>query len=317
MKYSEIKDKAQVLISLTSLTRFEFDELCKMFTISLNNRLKYYTLEGKVRQRSFKVRRNSIFQSNEEKLLFILSYYKTGSIQEVHALTFSMTQSKANLYIHFFTEILQKCLVDNNYSPLRNGSLLKKKIEQLNISQCYIDGTEREIPRSTDYETQKEYYSGKAKKHTVKNNIVSDNEGRILHLSETYNGKTHDKKILDESKFKFTKNTTVYLDTGFQGFESQVGIIIMPTKKKKNKDLTIEEKQENTRIAKDRVRNEHAIGGVKRLRILKDKVRIWANDFHDLVMEIACGLQNFRVSFRQWKYPELKTNEQNYISYSE
>lgn len=315
MEYSKITDK--VLISLTSLTRIEFDELCKMFTINLNNKLKYYTLEGEIRQRNFKVRKNSIFKSTEEKLLFLLSYYKTGSIQEVHALTFSITQSKANLYIHFFTKILKKCLVDNNYNPLRNGSLLKEKIEQLKVSHCYIDGTEREIPRSTDYETQKEYYSGKAKKHTVKNNIVSDNEGRILHLSATYNGKTHDKKILDQSTFTFLKNTKIYLDTGFQGFKAKEGVTIMPTKKKKNKDLTSEEKQENTRIAKDRVRNEHAIGGVKRLRILKDKVRIWANDFHDLIMEIACGLQNFRVSFRRWRYPELKTNEQKYISYSE
>lgn len=317
MEYLKIKNKPKVLISLTSLTHLEFDKLCKIFTMSLNNILKYYTLEGKIRQRSSKVRCNSIFKSNEEMLLFILSYYKSGSIQEVHAWKFSITQSKANRYIHLFTRILRQCLVDNNYNPLRNGMLLKNKLEQLGVSQCYIDGTEREIPRSTDYETQKEYYSGKAKKHTVKNNIISDNEGRILYLSETYNGKTHDKKILDESILEFEKNTVIYLDTGFQGFKSQVGITIMPTKKKKNKDLTSEEKQENTRIAKDRVRNEHAIGGIKRLRILKDKVRIWANDFHDVVMEIAYGLQNFRVSMRRWKYPELKTNMQNYISNSE
>ena len=165
MEYTKIKNKPKVLISLTSLTHLEFEKLCKMFTVSLTNILRYYTLEGKIRQRSFKVRRNSIFKSTEEMLLFILSYYKIGSIQEAHALKFSITQSKANRYIHFFTKILQQCLVDNNYNPLRNGSLLKNKLEQLDVSECYIDGTEREIPRSIDYETQKEYYSGKARKH--------------------------------------------------------------------------------------------------------------------------------------------------------
>ena len=102
-------------------------------------------------------------------LLFVLSYYKSGSVQEMHALKFSITQSKANRYIHFFTKILKQCLVDNNYNPLRNGSLLKNKLEQLDVFQCYIDGTEREIPRSIDYETQKEYIIAvKQKKHTVK-----------------------------------------------------------------------------------------------------------------------------------------------------
>lgn len=316
MEYSKIENNPKVMMSLTSLTKIDFEELSGMFTSCLNKYLKYYTLEGKARQRRFKVRTNSIFKSNEEMLLFILSYFKTGSLQETHALSFSITQPKANLYIHFFTKILQECLINNNYNPLRRGGLLKNKLEKLNITQCYIDGTEREIPRSTDYETQKAYYSGKAKKHTVKNNVVSDNQGRILYLSDTYNGKTHDKRILDESALEFTMNSVIYLDTGFQGFKSEIGLIIMPTKKKKGKDLTTEEKQENTRIASDRVRNEHAIGGIKRLRIVKDKVRVWANNFHDIIMEIACGLQNLRLTRRQWHYPKLKTNQQNYISNS-
>lgn len=90
MEYSKIKNKPKVLISLTSLTCIEFEQFCKMFTLSLNYKLKYYTLEGKIRQRSFKARRNSIFKSTEEMLLFVLSYYKSGSIQEVHALNYSI-----------------------------------------------------------------------------------------------------------------------------------------------------------------------------------------------------------------------------------
>ncbi len=80
---------------------------------------------------------------------------------------------------------------------------------------------------------QNEYYSGKVKKHIVKNNIVSDNKGKTLHLTETYNGKTYDKKILDESILEFAKNTVLYLDTGLQGFKFQGRITIIPTKKDK------------------------------------------------------------------------------------
>ncbi len=72
MEYSKIKNKSKVLISLTSLTHLEFEKLCEMFTISLTNVLKYYTLEGRIRQRNFKVRRNSIFKSNASVYFVLL-----------------------------------------------------------------------------------------------------------------------------------------------------------------------------------------------------------------------------------------------------
>jgi hypothetical protein len=43
---------------------------------------------------------------------------------------------------------------------------------------------------------------------------------------------------------------------------------------------------------------EHAIAGVKRCRIVKDVLRLTKEGVSDLVMEIACGLHNLRVSCR-------------------
>ncbi|MBK8986031.1 MAG: hypothetical protein IPM39_08115 [Chloroflexi bacterium] len=43
---------------------------------------------------------------------------------------------------------------------------------------------------------------------------------------------------------------------------------------------------------------ENVIAGVKRCRIVKDVLRNWKTSFDDLVMAIACGLHNLRVSFR-------------------
>ena len=43
---------------------------------------------------------------------------------------------------------------------------------------------------------------------------------------------------------------------------------------------------------------EHVIAGVKRCRIVKDVLRLTKDGIADLVMEIACGLHNFRVSCR-------------------
>jgi len=42
----------------------------------------------------------------------------------------------------------------------------------------------------------------------------------------------------------------------------------------------------------------HIIGGIKRSRIVKDLFRNTKDAYDDLVMEIACGLHNFRVHYR-------------------
>jgi hypothetical protein len=54
----------------------------------------------------------------------------------------------------------------------------------------------------------------------------------------------------------------------------------------------------NPRIASVRIIVEHGIAGVKRCRIVKDVLRLTTVGISDMVMEIACGLQNLRVSCR-------------------
>ena len=85
----------------------------------------------------------------------------------------------------------------------------------------------------------------------------------------------------------------------FQGFSLQGINIIQPKKKPKGRDLTLEEKERNRLISSIRVRVEHVMSGIKRL---KDKLRNWKKGFSDLVMETCCGLHNFRLNFRPWCY---------------
>lgn len=51
-------------------------------------------------------------------------------------------------------------------------------------------------------------------------------------------------------------------------------------------------------ISSVRVVVEHVIAGVKRCRIVKDVLRLTREGMADLVMEIACGLHNLRISCR-------------------
>ncbi len=44
---------------------------------------------------------------------------------------------------------------------------------------------------------------------------------------------------------------------------------------------------------------ENVLAGVKRCRIVKDLLRLTRSGISDMVMEIACGLHNLRVTCRQ------------------
>ena len=54
----------------------------------------------------------------------------------------------------------------------------------------------------------------------------------------------------------------------------------------------------NRIIAGVRIEVEPVIAGVKRCRIVKEVLRLTKAGISDLVMEIACGLHNLRVSCR-------------------
>jgi hypothetical protein len=70
----------------------------------------------------------------------------------------------------------------------------------------------------------------------------------------------------------------------------------MPTKKPKRQELSDEQKKENKKMSSSKVIVEHAIGGVKRCRIVKDGFRCHKMHFEDTVMLIACGLHNFTIT---------------------
>jgi hypothetical protein len=124
----------------------------------------------------------------------------------------------------------------------------------------------------------------------------------VQYLSGTYGGRVHDKRICDEEDYQFPP-CGLFQDTGFQGYKPDHVDTYQPKKKPQGKELTAEEKAENTMRASIRILVEHVIAGVKRCRIVKDVLRNTKTHFADQVMEIACGLHNFRAT---WRYATLE-----------
>ena len=134
----------------------------------------------------------------------------------------------------------------------------------------------------------------------MKNNLIGDvEECLVRYVSETYPGRTHDKRICDLEEPVFPPEIGLFQDTGFQGYHPAGVTIYQPKKKPRGRELTAEEKAENTVISSIRILIEHIIAGVKRCRIVKDVFRNTKLYFADQVMEIACGLHNFRTTWRR------------------
>ena len=122
-------------------------------------------------------------------------------------------------------------------------------------------------------------------------------------MSQTYEGKRHDKKIVDEENPTYPVDIGVYKDTGFQGYEPEGVKTFQPQKKPKGKELTPEQKEQNSLISSIRIVIEHIIAGIKRCHIVQDLFRNTTEMSDALVMEIACGLHNFRVEYRHSELP--------------
>ena len=123
-------------------------------------------------------------------------------------------------------------------------------------------------------------------------------------LSATYEGKANDKSLADLEGYTLPQGSCLYQDMGFQGFTLNGITIVQPKKTPRGGELTLPEKAANRAISSIRIRIEHAIGGVKRYRIVKDKIRLLKDGLRDTIMETCCGLHNFRLQYRRWHYAD-------------
>ncbi|WP_420825165.1 transposase family protein [Thiospirillum jenense] len=70
----------------------------------------------------------------------------------------------------------------------------------------------------------------------------------------------------------------------------------MSAQKSKNKLLTSEQKTTNKQLASERIFVEHSIAGLKRFRILSNRLRIHNFDLYDKILGVCAGLWNFNLA---------------------
>ncbi len=233
LTYAKLKRNRRKFVALTGLTPEEFQLLLPAFARAYERRFPpRRTHQGTPRRREIGGGRKGSLQGPEQKLLFALVYQKAYPLQEVMGELFELSQSRANTWIHQLLPILRDALDDLDMLPERDPKQFshheRKKRESRDL---IIDGTERRRQRPKNPEKQRLFYNGRKKIHSHKNVlIVNAKSKRIGYLSQTYAGKTQDKKIADTEEIVYPRDATLYKDAGFQAYEPRVQQTYQPKK---------------------------------------------------------------------------------------
>lgn len=276
---SIIKKRPTLFRSLSGLPRDKFNELLQKIEPLYEQAETKRLFKEKRKRQQGGGRQKQLDLANQ--LLMLLMYYRLYVSQEFLGLIFSLHNCNVSRQIKYLEPLLAKVFS----IPTRKIKLEEENLSEEELLEIFIDATEQQIRRPK--QKQKKYYSGKKKKHTLKNQIVVNKKGKILSVTGSTPGSKHDKKIYDETKLIHEKNLKPISDLGYYGAKG----ITMPIKKPKGKGLTAEEKKFNSMLSKQRIIVEHTIGKMKFFQILSQRYR---NDLsnHSLVFKNVAGIYN-------------------------
>jgi len=129
VQFADLQSRPTEFLDFTSLTLDEFQQLVPPFEAAFQAHMAAWRLDGKPRTaRQFSVYKNCPLPTPEDRLLFMLAYVKTYSLQVVQGRLFGMGQSKANQWIHVLLPVLLAGLRTLGDAPTRSLAALAQRL---------------------------------------------------------------------------------------------------------------------------------------------------------------------------------------------
>lgn len=292
MNIDKILNNTRMLKALTGLTKNEFLDLLVTF-----KQIWFEEANKKKRKRNVGGGRKGNIKDPQQKLFYILFYIKAYPTFDVAAFIFASSKTSTNRWTLEYLPLLEKVLK-------RKIVLPKKQIKSIDefyssfpgVKEVMIDGVERPIQRPKKDKNQRKNYSGKKKRHTRKNTIITDEKKNILYISPTKAGSIHDKRILDKENIltKIPPDVSILADTGYQGIDKYHPHVLLPKKKSKHNPLSNDDRAMNRLISSYRILVENAIAGMKRYNCLVQPLRN-KRGIDDIFVRVCAGLWNFHL----------------------
>lgn len=295
MNIDKVLNNKRLCYAVIGINKQQFEILLTTFT-----QVWYEHLDRKGRKRKVGGGSNGNIKDPRKKLFFILWYAKVYPTYDVAAYVFLSSKSRTQNWGKTLMPLLEKALGRKVVLPVRRISSEEEFLSLFpGVQEILLDGVERPTVRRKKSKIQKKEYSGKKKRHTRKNTIITNTQKRILYLSPTKNGKVHDKKSVDKTNIipRIPSTITIIADNGFQGLQHTHPNILMPKKRTKCKPLSQLDKEMNRLISSIRIGVEHAIGGMKRFGIAAHIFRGRLGQ-DDMFMNVSAGLYNLRLEYK-------------------
>ena len=283
--------------AVTGMTDAEFMARLPSFEAAMKQATR---TDRDLRQRQEGGGRKHTLRTGREKLFFLVFYVKCYDTFDVLAWLFDVDRAQTHRWVTTSLPVLEAALGQKAVLPERKIASVEEFLRRFpQVKEVVVDGTERPIRRPTGHEAQQPYYSGKKKDHRVKNIVMSSPKKRMLVLSDTFPGHIHDKTGANAQGIcdPIPPDVLVHIDLGFLGGpkERPAGQFSLPEKNPKGHPLSADANARNQQKASRRVLVEHALGGVKRLRAVADRLRNRLTVFADRLMVVACGVWNLHV----------------------
>jgi hypothetical protein len=234
-----------------------------------------------------------------DRFLMLLVYYRMYITHTLSGFLFDLDQSNIYRDIRHIEPLVKQCipLPEKLYNLTRRLRTVEEVEKYFPEFKAFIDATEQEIQKPKDKMRKKYYYSGKKKRHTVKTQLMVNKKGEILHKSRHHKkGRQHDYTVYKDEQPQTPSQVENVLDLGYLGCEKDFPTVkySLPIKKKRNMELTEEEKEYNKNHSRQRVIIEHTICRIKKFCIIGTKYRNRLKRY-DHISDIVSGLVNYRI----------------------
>ena len=185
----------------------------------------------------------------------MLVYLRHHLTFQLLGLLFQVSESTAHNLFNYWQQLFQENLPSSLLEQVKKFPEEVEQIrEELTQYELIVDSAEQAIERPSDYQTQKQYYSGKQKRHTLKSQFVVLPKGQeIVDVVVGQPGPMSDIKICRQTLNRFDSQQFFSGDKAYVG-EPQ---ITTPYKKPKNGELSQEQKEENKMLSSNRIFVEH------------------------------------------------------------
>ena len=129
IRFADLQSRPTEFLDFTSLPLDEFHQLVPPFETAFQAHMAAWCLDGKPRTaRQFSVYKNGPLPTPEARLLFLLAYVKTYSLQVVQGRLCGMGQSKAHQWIHVLVPALLAALRTLGDAPARSLPALAQRL---------------------------------------------------------------------------------------------------------------------------------------------------------------------------------------------